>query len=282
MKRVLISGAGGYIGRNLSAAMRGVADVVGLDFKPGYVHPKELQNLGGPFDVFFNLAWEGKGGPMRANYSIQTANVKSALDFYRAAVRLGCRRYICAGTVGELMVELPECAHIHSQNFVYLCAKNFLHRVLNAIEEPEICPVTWARIGNLYGGGDSGGNLVQFTLSRIAHGEKAEFGPAVQPYDFVHANDAVRALALIGLSDGELPGELYVGSGEVRVLRDYLVEIGQISGRPELIEIGGRPDDGTRYRAEWFSIDPLSRATGFVPHIPFAEGVREMWEEMRQ
>lgn len=273
MKKVLIAGAGGYIGKNLAEALKGKAEILGIDIAPGYVNPAELKNLDGKYDVFYNLAWRGKGGAQRADYNLQIDNVRSALDFYREAVRLGCTKYICAGTIGELMVELPECAHIRSQNFVYINAKNFLHRVLNSIEEQAKCRVIWARLGNLYGGGMSGGNLVDYTIGKLANSEEAIFGPAEQPYDFVHAYDCADALARIGLEDGVVSDEFYVGSGDVRQLKDFLNEIGKVAGKPELIKVGGRPDDGTRYRQEWFSIADLQRETGYVPQIEFAKGV---------
>ena len=274
MKKILIAGAGGYVGKNLAEALKGKAEVAGVDVAPGFVRPDELKSLEGPYDVFYNLAWIGKGGAQRADYNLQISNVKNALDFYKEAIRLGCKKYICAGTIGELMVELPECAKIRSQNFVYINAKNFLHRVLNSIEEKDKCRVIWARLGNLYGGGNSGGNLVAYTMEKLKAGEKAVFGPAEQPYDFVHAYDCARALAAVGLSESVASDEFYLGSGDVRPLKEYLREIGRIAGKPELIEIGGRPDDGTRYRAEWFSIDALERETGFVPQIAFEDGVR--------
>ena len=273
MKKAIIAGAGGYVGKNVMAALSGKAEITAVDVLPGYLKPEEVKSLEGPYDVFYNFAWVGKGGVLRADYNLQLANVKNALDFYREAVRLECGRYICAGTIGELMVELPECAKIRSQNFVYINAKNFLHRVLNSIEEPDKCRVIWARLGNLYGGGDSGGNLVGYTLGKLAQNEKAVFGPAEQPYDFVHAHDCARALAALGLADVLASDEFYVGSGDVRPLKDYLRAIGRIVGKPELVEIGGRPDDGTRYKAEWFSIDRLSAETGYHPSIKFEEGV---------
>ena len=281
MKRVIIAGAGGYVGRNLAAALEGKAEVVGVYVAQGFTHPDRLGELGGRYDVFYNLAWVGKGGPQRADYNLQIGNVRNALDFYREAIRLGYSRYVCAGTIGELMVELPECANIRSQNFVYINAKNFLHRVLNAIEEQDKCRVTWARLGNLYGGGDSGGNLVAYTLGKLLAGERAVFGPAEQPYDFVHAHDCARALAALGTSEGDVSGEYYIGSGDVRPLKDYLRAIGRIAGRPDLIGIGGRPDDGTRYKAEWFSIGRLSKDTGFAPEIKFEDGCRLCADDMR-
>ena len=44
----------------------------------------------------------------------------------------------------------------------------------------------------------------------------------------------------------------------------------------ENIKIGGRPDDGTRYRAEWFSIERLASETGYRPATGFEDGVRDL------
>jgi len=286
MKRILIAGAGGYVGQNLIKALGGKAEITGIDvYVPStlnpnpttlnFIRPEDLPKLEGSYDVFYNFAWVGKGGPQRADYELQTKNVLNALAFYKEAVRLGCKRYICAGTIGELMVQLPECAKIRSQNFVYINAKNYLHSLLNNIEEPCMCKVIWARLGNLYGGGDSGGNLVAYTVDKLQKGEKAVFGPAEQPYDFVHAEDCARALAALGLSDSLESDEFYVGAGDVRLLKDYLRAIGRVRGREDLVCIGGRPDDGTRYKPEWFSIKHLMDETGYKPSICFEDGIRE-------
>lgn len=275
MKKIIIAGAAGYVGQNLIKALEGKAEIVGIDVAPDYLPPEKIGELEGPFDAFYNFAWIGKGGPMRADYNIQIGNVKAALDFYQEAVRLGCKKYICAGTIGELMVELPECAKIRSQNFVYINAKNFLHKVLNSISDPSKCRVVWARLGNLYGGGNSGGNLVAYTLEMLAKNAPAVFGPAEQPYDFVHAHDCARALAALGLSDSLESDDFYIGGGDVRPLKEFLLEIGRLAGKEDLIRIGGRPDDGTRYHANWFSIEPLRRETGYEPQIKFTDGVKE-------
>jgi len=275
MKKILIAGAGGYVGQNLIKALGDRAEVTGIDVAPGFVKPDDLGKLEGQYDVFYNFAWIGKGGPQRADCQLQTQNVLNALAFYREAVRLGCKRYICAGTIGELMVQLPECAKIRSQNFVYINAKNYLHSLLNNVEDPEKCKVIWARLGNLYGGGNSGGNLVAYTVGMLQKGEKAVFGPAEQPYDFVHAEDCARALAALGLAETLKSDEFYMGAGDVRPLKDYLRAIGRVMGKEDLVGIGGRPDDGTRYKPEWFSIAKLTEETGYRPEIRFEDGVRE-------
>lgn len=267
--RAIVTGAKGFIGKRLMKALvESGCEVASIDLGD------DITKLEGEWDVFYNLAWVGKGGALRADYNVQMNNVKVALDNYREAQRLKCRRYICTGTVGENMVKLLECEKIKSQNFIYAISKNYLHAVLNSIGTDD-CRVIWATLGNLYGGSDAGGNIIDYTLRTILDGKEAQFGPAEQPYDFIHVDDAVRALALLGTSTGVKSDAFYIGNGDPKPLKDYLWKIGEVAGKPDLIGIGKRPDDGTRYRAEWFSRERLSAETGFEPEIMFETGVKQ-------
>lgn len=268
--RVIVTGSKGFIGKRLVRMLEAAGcEVVGIDLGD------DIRALMGEWDVLYNLAWVGKGGALRADYNVQMNNVKVALDNYNEAKRLKCRRYICTGTIGENMLKLPECAKIKSQNFIYALSKSYLHAIFNSIGDVEGCRVIWATLGNLYGGSDAGGNIIDYTLRTILSGKKALFGPARQPYDFVHVDDAVEALKLLGMSENVISDEFYVGNGDPKMLSDYLAEIGRIAGKPDLIGIGKRPDDGTRYRDEWFSIATLCAETGFAPQISFEAGVRQ-------
>ena len=267
--KVVVIGSKGFIGKRLVVELEkhGV-EVAGIDMGDN------IEDILGEWDAMYNMAWVGKGGALRADYNVQMNNVKVGLEMYAHAQRLGCKKYICMGTIGEKMSRLQECSHIKSQNLIYAISKNYLHDILNTIEVPE-CKVIWTILGNIYGGSDAGGNIVDYCLRNILVGEKAIFGPAEQPYDFIHVDDTVRALAGISMSEKVESGEFYVGNGTPRLLKEYLIEIGRLAGHEELIIIGGRPDDGTRYKAEWFDITALKRETGFNPEIRFAEGVKD-------
>lgn len=268
--KVIVTGSKGFIGKRLVAALNASGcEVVSIDMGDN------IAMLEGVWDVMYNLAWVGKGGALRADYNVQMNNVKVALDNYNEARRLKCKRYICTGTIGENMLKLPECAKIKSQNFIYALSKSYLHSIFNSIGDIDGCKVIWATLGNLYGGSDAGGNIIDYTLRTILAGKEAAFGPAAQPYDFIHVDDAVEALKLLGISPNVKSDEFYVGNGRPMKLKEYLLHIGKVAGLESLIGIGKRPDDGTRYKKEWFSIAKLSEETGFAPKISFEEGVRQ-------
>lgn len=266
--KAIVSGAKGFIGSALVRELkaRGV-EVAEIDLGD------RIEDLSGKWDVFYHLAWVGKAGPKRTDWRVQLGNVEIALKYFEEAKRLNVKRFVCAGTIGEKMLQLPECSKLRSQNALYVNSKLYLHRILDAISV-EKCRVIWATLGNMYGCGAAGGSVIDYALRTILKDEDAVFGPGTQPYDFVNVEDAIRGLAEIGLSEKVVSDEFYVGTGKPRLLKEWLVEVGEIAGKSERIKIGGRPDDGTRFRAEWFTIDNLTRETGYVPRIEFADGIR--------
>ena len=266
--KAIVTGAKGFIGNALCRELKAQGVTVAeIDLGD------RIENVHGDWDVFYHLAWVGKAGPKRADWRIQLDNVKMAIEYFEHARRLNVKRFVCAGTIGEKMLQLPECAKLKSQNALYVNSKLYLHPVLDAMSGGD-CHVVWATLGNMYGCGAAGGSILDYALTTVLAGKDAIFGPGTQPYDFVNVEDAIRGLALIGLSETVVSDEFYVGNGTPRLLKEWLREVGDLAGAPEHILIGGRPDDGTRFRDEWFSIDTLARETGYVPRIAFADGIR--------
>lgn len=294
---MVVTGAGGFVGRNLIDCLIKNGNTVtavdiisssGIKLLPNSdkikvvaIDPdsdiESLQQLlkGIDSDVMFHLAWVGAGGPMRADYTIQLNNVKKALDYYTVADRIGCKKFIAVGTIGEYMAELAAKNNIHSENFIYATCKRMTHSLLEIVENRGKCKAVWATLGGLYGIGDSTNNLVNYTIRTLLNNEKPTFGPAQQPSDFINIKDCVRALQLIAVSD-TVSKHFYIGSGEPRVLEDYLTTIAKCVNNGIDVGVGERPDDGTIYLKEWFDISDLKNETGFVPEYTFEKGIEEL------
>jgi len=160
---------------------------------------------------------------------------------------------------------------------MYAAGKNAAHLMLETWCKCHDQPFVWMQFANIYGPQNHTGNLVSYTLAQLRKDEDAEYGPALQPYDFIYIDDLLEAIYRMG--DAKLTRSNYfIGSGDPRRLRDYLLTIGQLCGKEHLIKIGRRPDDGVMYDVEMFDISPLVADIGEYVRVPFEEGVRRTIE----
>ena len=103
---------------------------------------------------------------------------------------------------------------------------------------------------------------------------EATFGPAEQPYDFIYIDDLLNAVYLLGIKK-TLSNYYFIGSGNPKVLKEYLYIIGKKMGKEKLIKIGVRPDDGIKYDYNMFDIRTLKSDIGEYISKNFEEGIEE-------
>ena len=104
-------------------------------------------------------------------------------------------------------------------------------------------------------------------------GEKTEFTPAEQRWDYLYSKDAGRAYYLIGEKGRD--GAVYcVGSGQAHPLWEYIMQMAELTGA-DSPGIGARPYPPGAVRNLCADIDSLTKDTGFVPEYTFEEGIKE-------
>ncbi len=298
--RIIVTGAGGFLGQNVTEKLllmghEAVAvDIVGCSTFDGIDSPrlktvlldrhdrpeKLTEILTDRYDAMIHIAWIGSGGPLRSDYTLQLSNVQMSLDYYTTATKLGCKRFVVAGTIGEKMCALADKSRIHSENFIYATCKSMTFELLKIIEADKECKVIWATLGGLYGPGDRTGNLVNYTVTSLLNKQEPTFGPGEQPFDFVHIKDCANALCLLATTETQ-SSQFYVGSGHPKQLKDFLLQISEIVDNGTDVGIGQRDDDGTRYLWEWFDTRPLTEETGYTPGYSFEKGIREIIERRK-
>lgn len=292
MKRVIITGANGFIGSSLIKKMiQHDVSVVALDISfansrlpdheritPVEVNLDDTAKLlaaipGGEYDAMYHFAWQGVNGADKADPSVQLKNCQMTIHCATVAKKLNCKKFLCAGTIAEWSVNsLPHLERV-SGGMMYGVAKHCTHLMVENYCKYIGLDFIWMQFSNIYGPNNKTGNLVSYTIGELHKGHEATFGPAMQPYDFIYVEDLIEAVFRLG-EKHTASNFYFIGSGEPRVLKDYLLEIGRAYGTEEKIKIGVRPDDGIVYTMDMFDTTRLRADIGEYVKKSFSEGIR--------
>ena len=303
MKKCIVTGANGFVGQSLIRKLNEenvIVYAIIKDENENIDSIKDFENvkivycdladikklpekiLERDIDVFYHIAWISAGGSGRANYNIQLLNTKYACDCAEIAKKLNCKKFLCAGTITEKIAEDVLNLTVKSENIIYGISKHTAHCLLDIICQSLGLDYIWMQFSNLYGPHSINGNIVQYTIDRLLHNQTAEFGPANQPYDLLYIDDLAEQMYLLGKIKMK-NNCYYLGSNTPMILKEYLLKIGDIMNKKNLILIGSKKDDGTRYNSSWFDISPLLKEIGTINFTNFEDGINNTinWIEVQ-
>lgn len=291
MKKVIVTGANGFIGSSLiKKLVANNVEVVAVDisFAGNRLPATELITKvesgvdaaltekipTGEYDAFYHLAWRGVNGAEKANPTVQLTNIQMAVDCADICKKLGVKKYLCAGTVAENATFSLSKLEKTSGGMMYGVAKHACRLIVEDYCKNIGQQFVWMQFSNIYGVGNKTGNLVSYTLGELMAGNEPTFGPGLQPYDFIYVDDLLEAVYRLGVS--VTPKSFYyIGSGYPRILKEYLYRIGELFGTPDKINVGVRPDDGITYTQDMFVNSELVKAIGDYVKTDFDNGIQK-------
>lgn len=293
MKNVIVTGANGFIGSTLvNNLLKNGVKVVAIDIsfaapripdcdqvvklEVGLDDVDKLKEIipAGDYDATYHLAWAGVNGPSKADPTVQLNNIQIGIICAQLCKDIGVKKLLCAGTVAEQAVHSLSNLTQTSGGMMYGVAKHCAHLMLEDYCKNIGLQFVWMQFSNIYGVGNKTGNLVSYTLGELLKGNEATFGPAAQPYDFIYVDDLLEAVYRLGASETK-HACYYIGSGSPRILKEYLLKIGELAGMQEKVGIGIRPDDGIKYDFSMFDTTPLKEAIGDYVSTSFEEGIKK-------
>lgn len=247
-------------------------------------HLKELPRLiEEPCDTFYHIAWVGTGPSRNKSARLQSKNVRYTLEAVEAAQALGCRRFIGAGSQAEYgVLDLEKIRPDTPVNPTtpYGAAKLAGANLSRVLCEELGMEWIWPRIFSVYGLYEKETTMVATCLRGMLQGESPDFTPGEQRWDYLYSKDAGRAYYLIG--EKGKPGSIYcVGSGQARMLKEYIIQMGAITGTAPT-GIGKRPYPQGAVMNLCADIGNLQADTGFAPRYTFEEGIRETISWIKQ
>ena len=227
------------------------------------------------FDCLYHLAWAATSGPARADYEVQLDNVKMTCDYAKLCAEIGCGRMVYASSINEMETyEYLQSDDIEpSGGYIYGTGKLAAHLMGETVAKlngVEFIPVI---ITNIYGVGEKSARMIYTSIKKLVNKEHCSFTAGYQTYDFIYITDAINSIIAVS-EKGKAFNRYYIGSGEPKPLREFLIEMKNIVDPEAEIGLGDIPFKGVDISYSQFDLKKVERDTGYKNAVPFAEGIR--------
>lgn len=290
MKNVIVAGANGFLGKNLVKSLleRGYqVTALGMSFDEDLLHTcqcicmkgKSVQaiapQLKENYVCFYDLAWAGTSGELRADYNVQIDNIRLTCDYVKLSAKIHCNRFIYASSINEMETyEYLQSDNVEpSGGYIYGTGKLAAHLMGETVAYQNQVAFIPLIITNIYGKGEKSARLICSSIKKLLKGEHCSFTAGYQTYDFIYIADAINAIVAVG-EKGKAFNRYYIGSGKPKALREFLLQMRDVVAPETKIGLGDLPFKGANVDYRQFDMQKVEKDAGYVPEVSFEEGIR--------
>lgn len=298
MKKVLVTGATGFIGRHsLPQLLESGYDVhaVGGQRVPetpdrnivwhrvNLLEPGEVAALLDRVQPshLLHFAWyavPGKYWTAPENF----AWLKASAGLMQAFSERGGQRAVMAGSCAEYDWKFDYCSELFTPcrpaTFYGIC-KHATQTVLDGWSRQTGMSSAWGRIFYLYGPGEYPSRLVPSVINSLLRDEAARCTHGKQVRDFMHVEDV--AGAFVALLDSGAQGAVNIASGTAVPLRQVIHSIADQLNKRHLIQLGAVPAPPGDPDALVADVSRLRDEVGFRPRYGLEQGIAQTIDYMK-
>lgn len=294
MKKVIVTGATGFIGRRLTETLlkKGI-EVYGVGRKIEILddlarnplfHPvkaefedystldQKIDERG--FDVFFHIAYLGVNGVKKSDYRIQLMNTTISCDTVISAKNLGCKRFVFAGSVDQYEAYLrPDASFIFpSHSRIYGIAKFASENIGKIIALESGIEFVSVLLSLTYGEGNQTKILPNTIIRNAEAGLPIKLITGNGLFDMNYVDETVGGI-IAAAEKGHNLESYYVGHQELQTFRENVIKICEVIDSKSELLFGEYPDPD--YSIDYASINrkKLYEHTGYKSEIDFKESL---------
>jgi UDP-glucose 4-epimerase len=291
-KRVLVTGATGFVGSHLLNALSSSAAEVAVLTRDAGISIKRCRVFAGKLsdrnfvkkavldyapNIVFHLAASRERDLTREAFgdAIET-NLVGTLNLLFAALDTSfLERIVILGTAEEYgrnsapftesMRELPISAYSFSKQ----CTTHLSELMASSFG----LPVVILRPSVAYGPAQRADMFLPALIQTLLRGEEFPMTPGEQTRDYVYVLDVVSALLKAGTSTGAIGEIINIGSGEPIQIAQLVSQVERLLGIDGLVRRGALAYRTGEAMAYWLDISKARRLLGWTPQTPLEEGL---------
>ncbi|MFI3165969.1 MAG: NAD(P)-dependent oxidoreductase [Bacillota bacterium] len=247
MKKVIVTGCGGFIGKKLSECLlkkgiyvvgidvsdKNIKDIDDVNFKfvranfSEYYKLVEIVNEKN-FDVFYHIAWQGVYGEIFKDYVMQLDNAKYAGIAIEQAIELNCKKFVLAGSMNQYEAEDYQNKNDIQPRFtcVYASAKTAAEMICKTIAYNKGIEFNAGLISMVYGENNYSMMIPNIVMKSLLMKEEPKLIEGNDLYDLIYVQDVVNAFYHIGKSGLNLK-RYYIGHRveDLYTFKDWMLKI---------------------------------------------------------